>query len=256
MSVLVEKVRLVSVADIFTAFNAICGFLAIIALYIYSPDITIGTGFIFLGMVFDGADGYMARKFGTKHDFGRVLDSIADAITFGMAPAVMVFVHYYIGYTGPYLMAIRSSVIIAAILIVMFAWIRLYKFTVECYRYKEFYGLATPAMTFFVITVAHILTPNIMWHVIVAMPLIYMASVLMVFSKIKYPKIRGTVAIVFASFVVISLIIMFILKYIYTASTVVDITYRFFTYMALGIITAYIFISPIYATIGMKSNSP
>src|SRR6266480_719172 len=43
-------------------------------------------------VLFDGLDGRIARMTNTTSDFGRELDSLADVITFGIAPAVLVFV--------------------------------------------------------------------------------------------------------------------------------------------------------------------
>src|SRR5580704_14199282 len=40
-------------------------------------------------VLFDGIDGRIARMTGTSSDFGRELDSLADAITFGVAPAML-----------------------------------------------------------------------------------------------------------------------------------------------------------------------
>ena len=42
-------------------------------------------------IVFDGLDGRVARMTNTTSDFGRELDSLADVITFGMAPAILAF---------------------------------------------------------------------------------------------------------------------------------------------------------------------
>ena len=95
-----EKLKLISIADILTISNGICGILAIISFIIFYPNITIGTGLIFLGLVFDGMDGAAARKFGTKHDFGRHLDSISDAFTFCLAPSVLIFVVFFIPTEG------------------------------------------------------------------------------------------------------------------------------------------------------------
>ena len=40
-------------------------------------------------VMFDGLDGRIARMTGTSSDFGRELDSLADVITFGVAPALL-----------------------------------------------------------------------------------------------------------------------------------------------------------------------
>lgn len=249
-----EKLGLITIADVFTGLNGVCGALAIASLYLFAPDITLATGLIFLGMVFDGADGYMARRFGTKHDYGRHLDSISDAITFGLAPAALIFVHYSLAYTTQHSHLLDMAVVVASVLVVAFSWTRLYRFTVEGYKHSEFYGLATPAMTFFVLVVTHILPPTYTWHIYVALPLIYMASVLMVSSKVRYPKVRGRLAMVFAAVIVLGLIVLLPLKALYGEAYIVRMVYRFLTYMALGTISAYIFLAPVYVAMGLGNQ--
>ena len=90
----VDNIKKVGVADILTMSNGLCGLLAIFFFATQGSDITIGSALILLGFVFDGADGWAARRFGTKHDFGRHLDSISDGITFCAAPAAMVYVTF------------------------------------------------------------------------------------------------------------------------------------------------------------------
>jgi CDP-diacylglycerol---serine O-phosphatidyltransferase len=53
---------------------------------------TIAAKAIGIAVFFDGIDGWVARMTHTASDFGRELDSLADVITFGIAPAVLAFV--------------------------------------------------------------------------------------------------------------------------------------------------------------------
>ncbi len=77
-------------ADVFSILNATFGFLAI---YYHNPS------FIFLAAFADGLDGYLARKYGSG-EFGRSLDTLADFISFGVAPT------YFLGiFALPYLFA-------------------------------------------------------------------------------------------------------------------------------------------------------
>ena len=89
--------------SLFTAANVLLGFLSIMqsfegAMKTSAGDIE-GAGLAFrlaslmIGMaVFaDGLDGRIARMTNTVSDFGRELDSLADVITFGVAPAVLAF---------------------------------------------------------------------------------------------------------------------------------------------------------------------
>lgn len=109
--------RLMTIAvlpTLLTLGNLICGFAAIH--YASKPigpsnvmgwsTLTIAGALVFLGMLFDGFDGFAARLTKSASEFGAQLDSMADMVTFGVAPAFMVLrlVSYYYGgpdhYTG------------------------------------------------------------------------------------------------------------------------------------------------------------
>ncbi|MGX7068951.1 CDP-diacylglycerol--serine O-phosphatidyltransferase [Gemella bergeri] len=69
--------------------NIFCGFTSILTTihgyYIWSSV------FIFLAMLADRYDGIVARKLGVFSDLGKELDSLCDVVSFGVAPAVLVF---------------------------------------------------------------------------------------------------------------------------------------------------------------------
>ncbi|HVI09405.1 MAG TPA: CDP-diacylglycerol--serine O-phosphatidyltransferase [Candidatus Binatia bacterium] len=80
--------------SLFTTGNMAAGFYAIVQVLYYAitteywhlDHAAIGIGF---AVLFDGIDGFVARATGTSSDFGRELDSLADVITFGVAPAML-----------------------------------------------------------------------------------------------------------------------------------------------------------------------
>jgi len=63
----------VSWGDLFTLANGLMGFVAIT--FILDDRFLIATSLLFLSMMMDGLDGYVARRFGSKHSMGQVLDS-------------------------------------------------------------------------------------------------------------------------------------------------------------------------------------
>ena len=67
----------VSLGDFFTLANGALGFIAIV--YIFDGSYLSATSLLLLSMVMDGLDGFMARRYGSKHSRGQVLDSISDA---------------------------------------------------------------------------------------------------------------------------------------------------------------------------------
>lgn len=86
------------VANLLTIGNAVCGFVAIILIGRASQagdaactDLKHAAWLILFGMVFDALDGRVARSTGTTSALGAQLDSLSDLVTFGVAPAVLVF---------------------------------------------------------------------------------------------------------------------------------------------------------------------
>src|SRR5438874_13806047 len=78
------------VPSLFTIGNVFCGCFSIIASTKGNFDgAAIAIGF---GAVLDGLDGRIARLTNTSSDFGLEMDSLADVITFGVAPAILAFV--------------------------------------------------------------------------------------------------------------------------------------------------------------------
>src|SRR5881409_4294195 len=77
------------VPSLFTIGNIFCGYYSVISTLRGNWDyaaILIGVGYIL-----DGLDGRIARLTKTASDFGVKLDSIADIVTFGVAPAILAF---------------------------------------------------------------------------------------------------------------------------------------------------------------------
>jgi CDP-diacylglycerol--serine O-phosphatidyltransferase len=79
--------------SLFTTANMALGYYAMLEVmhatitdFIHLDNAAIAIGF---AVLFDGIDGRIARMTGTTSDFGRELDSLADAVTFGVAPAML-----------------------------------------------------------------------------------------------------------------------------------------------------------------------
>jgi len=77
------------VPSLFTAGNLMCGFFSIIATF--NGEFIHAALFIILANVLDGIDGYAARLTKTTSRFGVEFDSLADVVSFGVAPAVLVY---------------------------------------------------------------------------------------------------------------------------------------------------------------------
>jgi len=78
----------------FTALNMACGFFSIILSW--KGEYYNAAMVLLLGSIFDSVDGKVARMTGTQSAFGEQFDSLSDLISFGAAPAFMVYNRFFI----------------------------------------------------------------------------------------------------------------------------------------------------------------
>src|SRR5712664_2127202 len=77
---------------VFTSANLLCGYYAIVASLAGAPeDFNHAAKAIGLAILFVSLDGRVARMTGTKKEFGVQFDSLADVVSFGVAPALMAY---------------------------------------------------------------------------------------------------------------------------------------------------------------------
>lgn len=95
---------------------------------------------ILLGAIFDFFDGMVARKLGVSGKLGIEMDSLADDITFGLAPAMMLCC---------YLRPLIGWWCLLGLLMAAFSAVRLAKFNIDERQTTTFIGLATPANAIF-----------------------------------------------------------------------------------------------------------
>lgn len=82
--------KMFNIPNLFTASNMLCGVFAIILAF--AGRIDIAPYFIFLAAVLDFFDGFLARLLKQQGELGKQLDSLADMISFGLAPGIMMLV--------------------------------------------------------------------------------------------------------------------------------------------------------------------
>ncbi len=90
------RLRIYFLPNLLTAGNLFCGFVALTKIVEADlsrgfVDIRVALGFILLACIFDLFDGRVARMGGVESPFGREFDSLADLISFGVAPAFLVY---------------------------------------------------------------------------------------------------------------------------------------------------------------------
>jgi CDP-diacylglycerol--serine O-phosphatidyltransferase len=100
-------IKKLKVADYVTLLNLFCGLLSIY--FSFLNEFIIASIFILLGMFFDYLDGKVARWLKQQSEIGVQLDSFADAITFGVSVAFLVFMKFQINYLGILLLFFVAS---------------------------------------------------------------------------------------------------------------------------------------------------
>lgn len=130
-----------------TCCNLISGCVAIVFAIYGLPDIALS--FIILGAVFDFFDGMSARLLHVSSEIGKELDSLADVVTFGVAPSSILF--WFISVTDyPSLLEpLRSVLPFSAFILAAFSALRLAKFNLDTRQTTSFIGLPTPACALF-----------------------------------------------------------------------------------------------------------
>lgn len=129
-----------------TCLNLISGCVATV--FALSGNAPIALLWIISGAVFDFFDGMTARLLRVSSPIGKELDSLADDVTFGVAPASIVFAELgVIDY--PFLESWRDILPFFAYLMAAFSALRLAKFNLDKRQGTSFVGLPTPANALF-----------------------------------------------------------------------------------------------------------
>lgn len=130
-----------------TCCNLICGCIA--TQYALNGNFSVALTFIILGATFDFFDGFAARLLHVSSAIGKELDSLADCITFGFAPAAVVYSLLKV-VPMPVENELLSQVIpYVAFIIAAFSALRLAKFNLDERQSTTFFGLPTPANALF-----------------------------------------------------------------------------------------------------------
>ncbi len=130
-----------------TCCNLLSGCVA--SVYAFQGVYPLAFTFIIAGAVFDFFDGLSARALKVSSSIGKELDSLADVITFGFAPATMVFSWLRECADAHLDMLIAFAMPFVAFLLVAFSALRLAKFNVDERQTSSFIGLPTPANALF-----------------------------------------------------------------------------------------------------------
>ena len=119
-----------------TSMNLLCGVLGVISTF--KGNLDIAFYLMIAGAVCDFCDGLAARLLNAYSPMGKELDSLADLITFGLLPSVMLYKCMDIYHLGEWFCYIP-------LIIAVFSALRLAKFNIDDRQSENFIGLATPA---------------------------------------------------------------------------------------------------------------
>ncbi len=140
------------IPNFFTMANLVCGCLAIFFAF-KEPLLETATLFILAGAFFDLFDGFFARLLKVQGEMGKQLDSLADAVTFGVAPGIIVFL-LFSRICSLYEWPIWVGFF--AFLLVIASIYRLAKFNIDKRQSDSFRGLPTPSNALFWIGIVYL----------------------------------------------------------------------------------------------------
>ena len=151
--------------------------------------------------IFDFLDGMAARVLNAPSKIGKELDSLADVVSFGVAPAVAVFImlRSYTSYLES-LATIQSYIPYLAFIIPVFSALRLAKFNIDERQTSSFLGLPTPANALFWISYVYGMynistTNNFMLFLtlllIIVLSLLMVSEIPMFSFKLKNMQLKG-----------------------------------------------------------------
>jgi len=165
-----------------TVGNIFCGYYAILATMRGNYDLAAQA--IGIAMLLDVLDGRIARMTNSASDFGLQLDSLADVISFGIAPSILAFVwglstvDHQVGWIAAFAFAICGAM-------------RLARFNIQTEHFRHFVGLPIPAAGGTIAAIVYFFGDPIEnpFYAILMSGAVFLLSILMV-SKIRYSSFK------------------------------------------------------------------
>lgn len=164
------------IPNLLTLFNLLAGCVAVV--YAFKSRLDLALYCVLVASFFDYIDGMMARLLRATSELGKELDSLADIVSFGVAPAAML----YVASENIWNISILSYI---PFLIPAFSALRLAKFNIDTRQETDFMGLPTPANALFFISLANLVfdEPGYVNQYIIAAVVIFFSLILI--SEIK-----------------------------------------------------------------------
>ncbi|MGI6231822.1 MAG: CDP-alcohol phosphatidyltransferase family protein [Prevotella sp.] len=130
-----------------TCCNLISGCIATCFAFFHDPQLALI--WIIIGAIFDFFDGMSARLLHVSSPIGKELDSLADDVTFGVAPSTILFSQLLVMDYPSFLLPLTDFIPFVAYIMAAFSALRLAKFNLDERQSLGFIGLPTPANALF-----------------------------------------------------------------------------------------------------------
>jgi CDP-diacylglycerol--serine O-phosphatidyltransferase len=157
------------IPNFLTCCNLLCGCIGIIKAFddggfyagYHYQNLATCSFLIFLACIFDFFDGFVARLLKVSSPIGKELDSLADCVTFGVLPGIIIYqiiMHNF--FNGRWVSAPGIYAPYLALLIPVFSAIRLAKFNIDTRQSDSFIGVPTPANAILIASFPFIIIQN------------------------------------------------------------------------------------------------
>lgn len=189
----------IAISDAISLLNMSSGFLSIISSI--NHEFKIAAILMIVAIMFDSVDGWVARKTNRQDTlgFGKNIDSLSDIVSFGVAPAI--FLYLSINTTSS---IFQTIVILVSLMIVVCGVLRLTRYNVIAGKIdtQDFIGFPIPAISFAIAT----FYLSGLYNQYIALILSIVISLLMI-SNVRYPKFDNMPVIAISVVLIVLLIL-------------------------------------------------
>ncbi len=135
------------IPNLITCLNLFSGCIAVV--FAFQNDLKLAAYFVFLAALLDFLDGFIARLLKSYSEIGKQLDSLADMVSFGLVPGIVLF-QYLQNSNG--ITENNNFLAFGGFIITVFSALRLAKFNLDTRQSDQFIGLPTPANALFIVS--------------------------------------------------------------------------------------------------------
>jgi CDP-diacylglycerol--serine O-phosphatidyltransferase len=215
------------IPNLLTLGNLFCGTVA--SIFAVQANFTLAGLFVAIGIFFDFFDGFVARILNVSGALGKQLDSLADMVTSGVVPGIIMFNLLSNNQIVPFNFkdewVMHSYVPFLGLIVTLGACYRLAKFNIDTRQSDSFIGLPTPAMTLFVISlplikeysdfeIAQNLIDNNYFLCIIILLLTYLMNAELGLFSLKFKEYSIKKNLMKYLFLVVSIPMILFLKYV------------------------------------------